>query len=307
LLRFYPTPDAALLGLGRREVQGVATAPLPGRRAPDPPQRTQQSAMPLGDYAILTFNLQQPPLNEPQFRKALVQAINRDLLITNVLGGQAQRLDTPILPGTWAADREARLPEFRRSAAQQALGALGYRAADGDRWLEREGQRLVLPLLIADAPEQAAVAGEIARQLREIGIAIEVRRVPADELQDQLTAHNFTLALHSWRDVGADPDVYALWHSSQADGKANYAGLRDPRIDELLTQGRATTSEGERTQIYRQFQQRWVELIPSLPLYQSVLNYDVDQAITLPAAPPALITSRADRFSTLDRWQVPAR
>lgn len=304
LLRLYPTADAAMLGLSRREVQGVAMLATAGRRAPEPVQRTRRIPMPLGDYTILTFNLQQPPLDDPQLRQALAQGLNRDLLITNVLGGQGQRLDTPILPGTWAADPAAQLPAFRRSAAQQLLGQLGYADTNGDGWLEQNGQRLILPLLIADTPEQEALAGEIVRQMRVIGIGINVRRVAPVELPNELARHNFTLALHSWSNIGPDPDAYALWHSSRANGGTNYAGLRDPQIDQLLSDGRATTDEAERKRIYSQFQRRWAELIPSLPLYQHVLSYDVDTALTLPA-PPALLPTRADRLATLPHWQAP--
>lgn len=307
LLQLYATPDSAVLDLKQREVQGVATLPTAGRRAPEPPAHTRRAQLPLGDYTLLAFNVQQPPLDDPQLRQALALALNRELLIANVLGGQGQRLDTPILPGTWAAAPDVQIPAYRRSAAQQLLGQLGYADADGDGWLESAGQRFVLPLLIADTPEQVAVATEIARQLRAIGVAIEVRRVAPTELQLDLARHNFTLALHSWSGVGADPDVYALWHSSRANGGTNYAGLRDSRIDQLLSDGRATSDEARRAQIYAEFQRRWVELLPSLPLYQSVLTYDLDQTMRLPDTSPAFIPTRADRFMMLPDWQSTPR
>lgn len=305
LLRLYPTSDAALLALNRREVQGVASLATAGRRAPSPLQRTRRTALSLGNYTLLAFNVQNPPLDDIQLRRALTLGLNRDVLITNLLGGQGQRLDTPVMPGTWAADASATLPAFRRSSAQQALGQLGYVDANGDGWLEQNGQRLTLPLLIGDTPEYGAVANEIVRQMREIGVGIDVRRVPLNELQTELAAHNFTLALHSWSDVGADPDVYALWHSSRADGGTNYAGLRDAQIDQLLSDGRAASDETERRRIYSAFQRRWVELIPSIPLYQSVFTYDVDQSIVASASRTPFIVSRADRFTLLDSWTFP--
>lgn len=307
LLRFYPTADAAVLALSRREVSGVATVATAGRRAPDPPRHTRRVVAPLGDYTILTFNLDQPPLDDLQFREAMALGINRELLINTVLGGQGRQLDTPILPGTWAFDEAAQLPAFRRSAAQQQLGALGYVDTNGDGFLERDGQRLVLPLLVADTSEFTALASEIARQLRAIGIAIEVRRVPPSELPAELAARNFALALHRWNNVGADPDVFALWHSSQAEGRFNYAGLRDQQIDQLLAEARATTDDDQRAELYGAFQQRWSALIPSLPLYQSVLVYDIDAAIDIPRQPAPLLISRADRWTLVDRWRVPER
>ncbi len=304
VLRFYPTAEAAVLGLSRREVQGVANVATGGQSLSEVPRRAQRLVAPVGSYTMLAFNLQQSPLDELPLRRALVLGLNREALITNVLGGQGQALDTPVLPGTWAAESAARLPAFKRSSAQQQLGALGYVDTNGDGWVEADGQRLVLPLLIADAVEANAVAAELAQQLREIGIALDIRRMPSGELQNALASHNFTMALHSWSDVGADPDVYALWHSSRADGGANYAGLRDLRIDQLLVDGRAAQDEPTRRRIYADFQRRWVELIPSLPLYQSVLAYDVEGA-PAPPAPPDVLSNRADRFAVLDEWLQP--
>jgi len=307
LLRFFPTTDAALLALSRREVHSVAAVVTPGRRLPVPSRHTQRIALPLDDYAVLTFNLQEPPFDDAQFRQVFALGLNRDLLVTNVLGGQGRRIDTPILLGSWAADAQAQLPSFRRSAAQQLLGRLGFIDSDGDGWRDQGGERLTLPLLVADNAEGVAVGNEIARQFREIGVELQVRRTPIDEFQTALVTHNFTLAVHSWSHVGADPDVYALWHSSQAEGGANYAALRDDQIDQLLLDGRTTTAQAQRQRMYGQFQRRWVELIPSLPLYQSVLVYDVDAAVELPAEQPALLPSRTSRFSVLLQGQLPTR
>lgn len=296
VLRFYPTMDAAAHGLLQREVQSVATVAVAGRRAPAPAPQTTRLHLPLGEYTLLAFNLQHPPLDDVRFRRALALGINRDVLIANVLAGQGRPLDTPILPGTWAADPTAQLPAFRRSEAQQWLGQIGYADSDGDGWLELDGERLTLPLLIGDTPEYVALAQELARQLRAIGIALEIHRVPLDELPNELAAHNFTLALHRWSNVGDDPDVYALWHSSRAEGGTNYAGLRDARSDELLAEARTTTDATRRRELYRQFQQRWVTLIPSLPLYQSLLAYDLDRSLAPMDATPGIIVTRADRL-----------
>ncbi len=296
VLRLYPTADAATQGLVQRETQGVATVSSAGRRSPDPPRRTRRLSAPLGEYTILAFNLEQPPLDDQQFRRALALGLNREALVANLLGGQGRVIDAPILPGTWAADEEARLPAFRRSEAQQLLGQLGWSDSNGDGWLDLDGQRLTLPLLIADTPEYVALAQEIARQFRLLGIGIDIRRAPPADVQPALAARNFTLALHRWSNVGDDPDAFALWHSSRANGGTNYAGLRDARIDQLLAQGRAATDERERRRIYSEFQRRWVDLIPSLPLYQSVITYDLDESVTLPAESLPLVFTRADRF-----------
>ena len=83
--------------------------------------------------------------------------------------------------------------------------------------------------------------------------------------------------------------------------------LRDSEIDRLLTEGRATTDETKRTQIYSQFQRRWADLIPSLPLYQTVLVYDIENTIAMPRTPPSVIVSRADRWRQFAAWTIQPR
>lgn len=272
VLRFYASSQAARDALRRGEVTGVATVATPGAPAAEPGELIERRRVPLGEMTLLAFNLRRAPLDDIEFRRALAQAINRDLLIETTLQSHGRRVDTPVLPGTWAAAEEAVLPAYRRSAAQQAFGRLGYSERDGV--LQREGQPLVIPLLLADAPGQAALGSEIARQLALIGVGVEVEPVSVAELRTRLAQHDFTLAIHSWYNLGADPDSYALWHSSRADAGANYAGLDDSRIDELLARGLRTLDQGQRRVVYADFQRRWTELVPSLPLYQSVLLYD---------------------------------
>jgi peptide/nickel transport system substrate-binding protein len=126
------------------------------------------------------------------------------------------------------------------------------------------------------------------------------------EMQTAMAAHNFTLALHTWSDVGADPDVFSLWHSSRADGGTNYAGLRDTRIDQLLSEAHTATDEIARQRLYADFQRRWTELVPSIPLYRSMLAYDVATA-TAPPSTPGIIPGRSRRFALLEQWLSASR
>lgn len=106
--------------------------------------------------------------------------------------------------------------------------------------------------------------------------------------------------------------MYELWHSSKAEGGTNYAGLSDDQVDELLTNARRERDLAARAASYEAFQRRWVELAPSIMLYQPLFVYaaaeqldglDLDQS-SAPAdvATSRLLLGREGRFRNVTHW-----
>lgn len=309
-LRFFRTEQDALAALARSEIQGLAflsTGALADMNLPRGVVRRQAF---LDACTVLTFNLRDGPLTEPGVRRALATALDKDALIAGVLNGQVVRLDTPILHGWWAESPDVQWYEPDPERAASALEALGYvPGADGVR--VRDGQPLVFNLLTDSSPKRRAVAEEIARQWSAIGVRIVIEQVEPGDLQRRLETHNFTMALHGWQRLGADPDVFELWHSSQADRGRNYAGLTDADIDELLYTARTIYDIADRAALYGEFQQRWVDLAPGIILYQPFLIHATvaDLGNTIASAPdeavaPRLIFGREGRFADVNRWYL---
>lgn len=310
-MRFFANAQAARNALTRGEIQGMGFAG--SADALNLPRGIVRHAIPLDSAVILGFNLRQAPLSDQGLRRALAEGLDKDLLIKQTLDGQAARLDTPILPGWWAAVEHPDWYAANQQRAADALTDLGYTlGADGQR--SRDGKPLALPLITADDPDRVAVANEIARQWGQLGVRVEVQPLGGDALRQRLAAHDFTLALYGLQRLGADPDVYELWHSSKADGGNNYAGLHDDQIDELLQNARRDRDIATRSPSYEAFQRRWVELAPSITLYQPLYVYaatdqlsglDIDQA-GAPAdiATGQLLLGREARFRSVTRWFI---
>ncbi|MBX0330623.1 peptide ABC transporter substrate-binding protein [Oscillochloris sp. ZM17-4] len=311
-LRFIATHEAALSALTRGDVlaygerasldggaaQSLATISLAGR--------LRRSSVPLDEYAALSFNLRSAPLDDQPLRQALAHGLSKDALIERALGGLAAPIDTPILPGSWAASPDARWYSADPATAERLLGELGYdRGVDGVR--QRDGRRLSLDLIVDGEPRRRAAADEIARQWGDIGVEVKVEELPAADLLQRLRDHDFTLAIHSWARIGPDPDPYALWHSSQA---LNYAGLADPEIDSLLEGARAEGEIGARSSDYTAFQQRWIDLAPSITLYQPLYVFATEQSLggvgmaEQEIATSQLLFGAEDRYRTITRWFI---
>jgi peptide/nickel transport system substrate-binding protein len=309
-LRFFPNTRTALAALGRGEIDAVAAPSIGDLQTVNLPRTIRQRAAPLDSYTVLTFNLRRAPLSDQGLRRALATGLDKDGLIARALKGGAQRIDTPLLPGTWAASAAALWYPYNQARAAELLDSLGYQPGpDGAR--VRDGAPLVLPLVTDDAPDRQAVAQEIARQWGELGVNVEIEQLSGAALQARLAAHDFTLALHGWQRLGPDPDLLELWGSRGAAGGRNYAGLQDDQIDELLTNAQQDADQDSRAASYAAFERRWVELAPGIILYQPLLVYaavgqlgglEADFAPLGSVAAP--LFGREDRFRHVNRWFI---
>jgi peptide/nickel transport system substrate-binding protein len=312
-LQFVEAVQAAIPQLTDTDIMalGASTTVAPELAQVTLPDVLGRLTLPMDEYVILTFNLRRRPLNELVLRQALARGLDKSLLIEQVLDGQVVRIDTPILPGWWPFDPTVGWYDYDPVAAEEAFEILDYELQDDGTLVDEDGDPLELPLITDSAPGRLAAAEEIARQWGELGITVEVTELEPSELRERLQEHDFILAIHGWTRLGADPDVFELWHSSQATDGLNYAGLRSDDIDELLTQGRIENELAARNEAYASFQRRWVELVPSITLYQPLYTFAVSDEVDGIGFEQADITGggilligREDRYRSVHRWFI---
>lgn len=75
------------------------------------------------------------------------------------------------------------------------------------------------------------------------------------------------------QETPADPDQYPLWHSDES---TNFTGYTNTRIDSLLERGRQTFNTQERTEIYQEFQQFFIEDAPAIFL-RYLTRYSIER------------------------------
>jgi peptide/nickel transport system substrate-binding protein len=310
-LRFIESPQATLplLADGELRALGASSTRAPELAQVDMPANVRRVSMPMDEYVVLTFNTREMPLSSLALRRALAHGLDKSALVEQVMDGQVVRVDNPILPGWWAFDPTIGWYGYNLETAAQTLDELGYeRTESGIR--ERNGRLLSLPLITDSDPARLAAAREVARQWSMLGVEVEVEELDRDTLRERLQERDFMLALHGWARLGPDPDVFELWHSSQADEGLNYAGLMDETIDEVLEQGRIDQEIAARNEHYATFQRRWVELAPSITLYQPIYTFAVDEDVDGIGFEPGQIASgfiligREDRYRHVTRWFV---
>jgi peptide/nickel transport system substrate-binding protein len=287
-LRGYGERGAALAAVMRHEVDGVAgLRPEEIEQIATSGQHVVYALPERSKTAAVIFNLETPVLRELVVRKALARAIDREALIRDVLAGHGEPATGPIPVQSWAYVRAPGTIDQDPAAAATLLDEAGWRpGTDGMR--RRDGAPLRFTLVTADTPDRLAVARALADQAREIGVGLDVRAVPADELFDEhLQPRRFEAALVGQWSMGSDPDLYPQWHSSQIGRSGgNYAGFADADVDRWLEVGRQEPDRNLRRNAYLHFQARWAEEQPALMLYHPTYSFAVARDVWGVAADP---------------------
>jgi peptide/nickel transport system substrate-binding protein len=136
-----------------------------------------------------------------------------------------------------------------------------------------------------------------------VGVRAQVQAVSISDLTlEHLRPRAFDAALVQWN-LPPDPDPYPLWHSTQTEGTGqNYCGFVDRDADEAIEVARLMTDYGRRAELYRQFQEVFVEHVPAILLYQPIFTYGLDRQVRNPQIAP--MPDPSGRFRSISQWAV---
>jgi peptide/nickel transport system substrate-binding protein len=310
--RFYPNEQAVLEAYEDDEVEGIGRIPrqiLPAARTyPDLTLLTTHRA----EYCLILFNMRAPEtlpfFHEREVRQALLHAIDREGMITDILDGQALVAHSPMIPGTWAYKQDISRYEFDPDKAAEMLDQSGWiRQGVGEHLRRKEGSWFEFSLLTSSDPDQLTVAESVAEQWRSLGITVTVEAAAPLDVRQALHERRFQAILIEVSLPG-DPDPYPFWHETQVDQGQNYSGYINREMSELLEQARVKVGpdRGGRLELYDRFQELWAQEVPAIPLYIPVYTYGVNERLHNVQIGP--IVHPADRFRTVaDWWIVPRR
>src|SRR5690606_8190566 len=119
--------------------------------------------------------------------------------------------------------------------AFQLLTEAGYRTED-DRTPGPDGKQLAFEFLNVQ-PSLGRVILPFKRNLAELGIDMQIRRVDVSQYSNRLRSRDFDMTSAIWpQSSSPGNEQREFWHSSSADnpGSRNLMGLRDPAIDQLV-------------------------------------------------------------------------
>jgi peptide/nickel transport system substrate-binding protein len=256
---------------------------------------------------MVYLNLNNPEvgfLQNPDFRRALMSAINRNAIIESVYNGQAVPANGPILPGTWAYYNDLEKVTYNPVEAERLFEATGV-TFDEDAGIYRSEEDLdiALTLLHPDTPQLTQIAERIQSDWESLGVDVTLESKPYENVLEHLSLRDYETALVDINFTRSpDPDPYPFWSQAQIQSGQNYAEWDNRSASEFLEQARMTVDLGERERLYRNFQVLFMRELPSLPLFYPVYTYAVTEDLNGINLGPLFEPS--DRFNNVHDWYI---
>lgn len=251
------------------------------------PGATTETDEPFGDS--------NPALADPELRRAILTAIDKETLVERVLGGYGTVGETEIPPAYedfFGLAEDAESIEFDLDEANSILDEAGYElGADGVR-TDLEGNPLELRLMgDTENADHVALVEFVTEWLADIGISVTPDLVDSDTVGEKSIAGNYDMYFTSWS-LGPDPDFQLSINTCSArpaapagDDNLSESNWCSPEFDELYAQQRTELDPDTRSELVRE---------AFTAIYEAGVNYPIWYA-------EALEAYRSDRFTGFGR------
>jgi dipeptide transport system substrate-binding protein len=200
--------------------------------------------------AFVAINSQHPPLDQPAVRQAINLAFDKASYLQAVFENSAEAANGPYPPNTWSYASE--LPGYPHDPqkARELLKAAGL--ADGFSttiWTRPSGSVL--------NPNPSLGAQLLQADLREVGIKADIRVIEWGELIRRAKAGEHDLLFMGWAGDNGDPDNFLTpqFACASVESGLNFARYCNPQLDQLITDGKRTSDQAQRSQLYKDAQQ----------------------------------------------------
>jgi len=220
---------------------------------------------------FLGLRVDRPPFADPRVREAFDLAIDRRAIVERVLLGRGA-LANQLLP-RGAVGHVPELPpsRFDRERARRLLRAAGIRPGHTIR-LDGPTNRYF---------RDVAILHEVARQLAEVGVRVEVNALDKRALYALLDAGGSDLHLLGWASESGDgADAFEVLFpppGQKGAGSSNASGFFDEELAAIVREAQSSTNLRARAAVLRRAFARLGELRPLLPLVvqPEAVVYDV--------------------------------
>jgi peptide/nickel transport system substrate-binding protein len=220
-------------------------------------------------YTYLGYNLSDPKFRDKRVRQAFNYAINKDEIIKTIFFGLARTTTGPFMCDSWAYNNDVKPAGFDPERAKGLMKEAGWRDANGDGLVEKDGKPFEFTVLINQGnAERLRTAEMIQGYLKAIGVNMKIRVLEwSSMISEFINKRRFEAVLMGWF-LSRDPDNFDIWHSSKTrEGEFNFIGYANPEVDKLLEEGRRIFDEKMRAQVYHKIHALIYEDQPYMFLY----------------------------------------
>ena len=163
-------------------------------------------------------------------------------------------------------------------------------------------ESLAFSLVTINQPQLLQIANLLKEQWEKMGAKIEIKAVSATEIKGIIKNRTYDALLYG-EALGAEPDLYPFWHSSQKlDPGLNLSAYENKDVDKLLKETRETQDKSIKEQKYIKLADIIISDAPALFLYNPDHIYWISDKIY--GIDTTKIIDPAKRFSNITNWFI---
>jgi peptide/nickel transport system substrate-binding protein len=226
---------------------------------------------------VLQMNVERPPFDDILVRRAVLHAVDVETLVDVIFFGAHPVGTGPFtssLWGYWDGVEEAGY-EYDLERAEQLLDEAGWimNSATGIR--EKDGATLTVRHVTPTSTHHRRISEYVQASLQEIGFDYQVEAMAQAATGVRFAAGDYEMGRGSLS--GTDPSriAFMIFHSTQILEGAQYnrSRIADDVLDDLITRAAVETDPDARLELYKEFQERVLELAVIIPIYESTVTH----------------------------------
>ena len=210
----------------------------------------------------ISFNTQDNILRDVRVRQAIAYAINRPLIIHSLWRDRAKLASSLLPPQHWAWSDKVQQYLYNPAKANALLDQAGWKPG-------KDGIRFHLAMKTSTDESSRLLALILQQQLREIGIALDVRSFEFATFYADVTKGAFQMYTLRWIGANENPDIFRYSYATSMfpPRGANRGRYSNQRLDVALAEAGASGDLAQRRTDYVLAQQILAAELPSINLW----------------------------------------
>ena len=225
------------------------------------------------NVGYMAYNTKVAPFDNPEVRKALNMAIDKQAIVDGIFQGAGSVAKNPIPPTMWSYNDAVEDDAYDPEAAKAALEAAGVSDLSMKIW--------AMPVQRPYNPNARRMAEMIQADFAEVGVDVEIVSYERGEYLERSKAEDRDGAvLLGWTGDNGDPDNFlAVLLGCDGVGDANRAQWCNEEFDGIIQQAKVESDQAARTELYEQAQVLFKEQAPWATIAHSVVNEPISNKV----------------------------
>lgn len=255
-------------------------------------------------FGVFFNQNQSSVLIDKAVRQALAEAVDKNEIIKEVLGGYGNPIASPLPSQIASVKYSEETADERLQNAKDILTKDGFTLDEYGvlaKKVKKTSTELSFSISTANSPDLKQTAELIKNTWQKLGVKVDVKVFDIADLQQNVIRPRKYDALLFGEVIGRDLDLYAFWHSSERnDPGLNLAMYANSKVDKLLEQARVEDNYDKRVSLLQGAEKMITDDVPATFLYSPNFIYIIPK--DLEGVKLSDITSASERFSNISTW-----